>query len=95
MVKNPVVELDGDEMTRIIWKKIREKVLYLLDNPHFLDVELTLCALRHLDLGLEYHDAVRSLSVFSHADDAVFAYRPTPLESLRILPAHVPRPMTE
>ena len=26
MVKNPVVELDGDEMTRIIWKKIREEV---------------------------------------------------------------------
>lgn len=25
-VKNPVVELDGDEMTRIIWKKIREEV---------------------------------------------------------------------
>jgi isocitrate dehydrogenase len=26
LVKNPVVELDGDEMTRIIWKKIREEV---------------------------------------------------------------------
>jgi isocitrate dehydrogenase len=26
VVKNPVVELDGDEMTRIIWKKIREEV---------------------------------------------------------------------
>lgn len=25
-VKNPVVELDGDEMTRVIWKKIREEV---------------------------------------------------------------------
>ena len=25
-VENPVVELDGDEMTRIIWKKIREEV---------------------------------------------------------------------
>jgi len=25
-VQNPVVELDGDEMTRIIWKKIREEV---------------------------------------------------------------------
>ncbi len=30
-VKNPVVELDGDEMTRIIWKKIREEVRYLRD----------------------------------------------------------------
>lgn len=27
-VKNPVVELDGDEMTRIIWKKIREEVRF-------------------------------------------------------------------
>ena len=26
VVANPVVELDGDEMTRIIWKKIREEV---------------------------------------------------------------------
>jgi len=26
VVNNPVVELDGDEMTRIIWKKIREEV---------------------------------------------------------------------
>ena len=27
-VENPVVELDGDEMTRIIWKKIREEVRF-------------------------------------------------------------------
>ena len=26
VVKGPIVELDGDEMTRIIWKKIREEV---------------------------------------------------------------------
>jgi isocitrate dehydrogenase len=29
-VANPVVELDGDEMTRIIWKWIKEKVSFLL-----------------------------------------------------------------
>jgi isocitrate dehydrogenase len=29
VVANPVVELDGDEMTRIIWKKIREEVCTL------------------------------------------------------------------
>lgn len=28
-VANPVVELDGDEMTRIIWEKIKEKVRFL------------------------------------------------------------------
>ena len=33
-VKNPIVELDGDEMTRIIWKIIREKlVLPFVDVP--------------------------------------------------------------
>ena len=44
MVKNPVVELDGDEMTRIIWKKIREEVLR---SSNFLYAELadSLCAL--------------------------------------------------
>jgi len=34
-VTNPVVELDGDEMTRIIWQYIKDKLI----NP-FLDVEL-------------------------------------------------------
>ena len=37
MVKNPVVELDGDEMTRIIWKKIREEVRSR-SNPIFLHI---------------------------------------------------------
>ena len=27
-VKNPIVELDGDEMTRIIWKFIKEKLIF-------------------------------------------------------------------
>ena len=32
-VGNPIVELDGDEMTRIIWTKIKEKViLYIYNN---------------------------------------------------------------
>jgi hypothetical protein len=36
VVENPIVELDGDEMTRIIWKKIREEVRVdpLPDLPH-------------------------------------------------------------
>ncbi|KAI9670505.1 MAG: Isocitrate dehydrogenase [NADP], mitochondrial precursor (Oxalosuccinate decarboxylase) [Caeruleum heppii] len=45
-VKNPVVELDGDEMTRIIWKDIKEKFI----NP-YLDIDL-----KYYDLGLEYRD---------------------------------------
>jgi len=35
-VQNPVVELDGDEMTRIIWKKIREEVRCLALSVHRL-----------------------------------------------------------
>jgi isocitrate dehydrogenase len=45
-VKNPVVELDGDEMTRIIWQWIREKLIL-----PFLDVDLI-----YFDLGIEKRD---------------------------------------
>ncbi|MEO6432566.1 MAG: NADP-dependent isocitrate dehydrogenase [Sphingomicrobium sp.] len=46
-VKNPVVELDGDEMTRIIWQWIREKLIL-----PYLDLELV-----YFDLGVEHRDA--------------------------------------
>src|SRR6187401_1125971 len=46
-VRNPVVELDGDEMTRIIWKQIREQLIL-----PYLDVELD-----YYDLGIEHRDA--------------------------------------
>ena len=46
-VANPVVELDGDEMTRIIWQWIKDKLI----TP-FLDVELL-----YYDLGMEHRDA--------------------------------------
>src|SRR6266540_2108126 len=45
-VTNPVVELDGDEMTRIIWQYIKDKLI----TP-FLDLELM-----YFDLGMEYRD---------------------------------------
>ena len=45
-VANPVVELDGDEMTRIIWKFIKEKLIL----PH-LDLDI-----KYYDLGIEYRD---------------------------------------
>jgi isocitrate dehydrogenase len=45
-VKNPVVELDGDEMTRIIWSFIREQLIV-----PYLDVEL-----KYYDLGIEHRD---------------------------------------
>ena len=46
-VLNPVVELDGDEMTRIIWKMIREKLIL-----PYLDIDI-----KYYDLGIEHRDA--------------------------------------
>ena len=45
-VNNPVVELDGDEMTRIIWRFIKEKLVL-----PYLDVDI-----KYYDLGMEYRD---------------------------------------
>jgi isocitrate dehydrogenase len=46
-VANPVVDLDGDEMTRIIWKLIKDKLIL-----PFLDITL-----EEYDLGIEHRDA--------------------------------------
>jgi isocitrate dehydrogenase len=46
-VSNPVVDLDGDEMTRIIWAKIKDTLIF-----PFVDVET-----KYYDLGLEHRDA--------------------------------------
>ena len=46
-VDNPVVELDGDEMTRIIWQFIKDRLILL-----YLDVNL-----EYYDLGIEHRDA--------------------------------------
>ena len=46
-VANPIVEMDGDEMTRIIWKYIKDKLIL----PY---VELDI---KYFDLGIENRDA--------------------------------------
>ena len=46
-VKNPIVEIDGDEMTRIIWKYIKDELIL-----PYLDVDL-----KYYDLGIENRDA--------------------------------------
>ena len=46
-VDNPVVELDGDEMTRIIWQYIKDKLIH-----PYLDVDL-----KYYDLSIEHRDA--------------------------------------
>jgi isocitrate dehydrogenase len=46
-VDNSIVELDGDEMTRVIWKMIKDKLIHpYLDLP-----------IEYYDLGLEHRDA--------------------------------------
>jgi len=45
-VANPVVEMDGDEMTRIIWHKIRNELIL-----PYLDIDI-----QYYDLGIEYRD---------------------------------------
>jgi isocitrate dehydrogenase len=46
-VENPVVDLDGDEMTRIIWKWIKDKLIL-----PYLDIDI-----KYFDLGMEARDA--------------------------------------
>ncbi len=45
-IDNPIVEIDGDEMTRIIWEKIRSKLI-----KNYLDIDLL-----YYDLGIEERD---------------------------------------
>src|SRR5271155_4941621 len=48
-VANPVVEMDGDEMTRIIWKDIKDKLIH-----PYLDINLM-----YFDLGIQKRDETR------------------------------------
>lgn len=63
VVKNPVVELDGDEMTRIIWKDIKDKFIH-----PYLDVDL-----KYYDLGLEYRDETNDQVTIDSAE-AILKY---------------------
>jgi isocitrate dehydrogenase len=62
-VKNPMVELDGDEMTRIIWQDIKDKFIH-----PYLDIDL-----KYYDLGLEYRDQTND-QVTVDAAEAILKY---------------------
>ncbi|MBM3566765.1 MAG: NADP-dependent isocitrate dehydrogenase, partial [Alphaproteobacteria bacterium] len=62
-VKTPVVELDGDEMTRIIWAFIKEKLIL-----PYLDIDL-----KYYDLGVEYRDKTED-KVTVDAAEAIKTY---------------------
>ncbi|PBQ33100.1 isocitrate dehydrogenase (NADP(+)) [Sphingobacteriaceae bacterium] len=63
-VANPVVELDGDEMTRIIWKFIKDKLIV-----PYLDLDI-----KYYDLGVEHRDAT-SDQVTIDAAEAIKKYQ--------------------
>ncbi len=63
-VKNPVVELDGDEMTRIIWKFIKEKLIL-----PYLDVDL-----KYYDLSIQKRDETED-RITVEAAEAINRYR--------------------
>jgi len=62
-VQNPVVELDGDEMTRIIWSFIKEQLIL-----PYLDVDL-----KYYDLGIESRDATED-EITVEAAEAIKRY---------------------
>jgi isocitrate dehydrogenase len=62
-VANPVVELDGDEMTRIIWKFIKDKLIL-----PYLDLDI-----KYYDLGMEHRDATND-QVTVDAAEAIKKY---------------------
>jgi isocitrate dehydrogenase len=62
-VKNPIVDLDGDEMTRIIWSFIKEQLIL-----PYLDVEL-----KYFDLGIESRDATQD-AITVEAAEAIKRY---------------------
>ena len=62
-VVNPVVELDGDEMTRIIWQFIKDELIL-----KYLDVDL-----KYFDLGIEHRDATDD-QVTIDAANAILEY---------------------
>jgi isocitrate dehydrogenase len=62
-VLNPVVELDGDEMTRIIWKFIKDQLIF-----PYLDLDI-----KYYDLGMEHRDATND-QVTVDAAEAIKKY---------------------
>ncbi|MPN55451.1 Isocitrate dehydrogenase [NADP] [bioreactor metagenome] len=62
-VQNPVVELDGDEMTRIIWSFIKEQLIL-----PYLDLDI-----KYYDLGIENRDATND-EVTVEAANAIKKY---------------------
>ena len=72
-VANPVVELDGDEMTRIIWKFIKDKLIL-----PYLDLDI-----KYYDLGMEYRDKTDDKVTVDAANALARLVRPVRAQALR------------
>nr|AFK47062.1 unknown [Lotus japonicus] len=57
-VDNPIVEMDGDEMTRVIWKLIKDKLIF-----PFLELDI-----KYFDLGLPHRDATNDRVTIESAE---------------------------
>src|SRR3546814_17024870 len=77
-VKNPIVELDGDEMTRIIWATIKETL-----NLPYLDVDL-----KYYDLSVEKRDETED-QITADAANAIKQYR-VGVKSATLQPGRTP-----
>ncbi|KAJ2356580.1 NADP-dependent isocitrate dehydrogenase, partial [Coemansia erecta] len=64
VVKNPVVDLDGDEMTRIIWQRIKDQLIL-----PYLDIDI-----KYYDLGMENRDKTDD-KVTLEAAEAIKKYK--------------------
>ncbi|CAK7324590.1 unnamed protein product [Dovyalis caffra] len=57
-VANPIVEMDEDEMTRIFWKSIKDKLIF-----PFLELDI-----KYFDLGLPHRDATNNIVTVERAE---------------------------
>jgi isocitrate dehydrogenase len=73
-VTNPVVELDGDEMTRIIWQIIREKLIL-----PFLDIDI-----KYYDLSIQNRDATDDKVTMKRSRSTASASSVRPLRRTRL-----------
>ncbi|CAL5443450.1 unnamed protein product [Camellia sinensis] len=62
-VTNPIVEMDGDEMTRVFWKSIKDKLIF-----PFLELDI-----KYFDLGLPYRDVTND-KVTAESAEATLKY---------------------
>ena len=79
-VDNPVVEMDGDEMTRIIWKMIKDKFIH-----PYLDIDL-----KYFDLGIEERDRTDDQITIEAAEATIEARNATRrLPYIALLPSRI------